>query len=40
MNSLKSRESPYSLSFAVDYFLQSYRPLRTRSPLARQPWNT
>lgn len=26
MNSLKSRNSPYSLSFAVDYFLQTYRP--------------
>lgn len=26
MNSLKSRGSPYSLSFAVDYFLQNYRP--------------
>jgi hypothetical protein len=26
MNSLKSRGSSYSLSFAVDYFLQNYRP--------------
>lgn len=26
MNSLKSRGSPYSLNFAVDYFLQNYRP--------------
>jgi len=32
MNSLKSRGSPFSLSFAVDYFLQNYRPPEHEKP--------